>query len=169
MILEQIHFVDIKEPSIRTRQQTRIEPLSTLGQRAFDVDRPTDSIFSGAEWKLNDRNGRSRGSQRLSFSALRTEISLVCGIAVIGAPIYYRDSWQEVRQRPHRCRLSGASMAHDQNAADRWIDDVQNKGQLHFFLANDRGKRKRPAHMRHTDYTALENSDNSLDIQKERD
>jgi hypothetical protein len=31
-------------------------------------------------------------------------------------------------------------MAHDQNAADQRIDNVQNQGQLHFFLANDSRK-----------------------------
>jgi hypothetical protein len=32
-------------------------------------------------------------------------------------------------------------MAHDQNAANQWIDDIQQQGELHLFLTDDRGKR----------------------------
>jgi len=54
-------------------------------------------------------------------------------------------------------------MAHDQNAADRRIDDVQDQRQLHLFLANYCCEWERPAHMRTTDYTDFWNSYNYLD------
>ena len=58
---------------------------------------------------------------------------VVLRIAVIRTTRYYRDLWQEISQTTHGSRFSGAAMAHDQNAADQRIDNVQNQRQLHLF------------------------------------
>jgi hypothetical protein len=48
---------------------------------------------------------------------------------------------QQISERPDGRRLPGSAMAHDQNAADQRIDEVEYQGQFHLFLADDCGKR----------------------------
>ena len=48
---------------------------------------------------------------------------------------------QQPGERPHGRGLSGALLTADQYAADGGIDRVQDEGQLHLVLADDRGER----------------------------
>ena len=54
------------------------------------------------------------------------------------APLDVLDKMRNIREKGRqRDRDELKQMAHDQNAADQRIDDVENQGQLHLLLTND--------------------------------
>src|SRR5438874_13107494 len=56
---------------------------------------------------------------------------------------------QKARQSAHGCRLAGALLAANEDAADRGVDGVEDQGQLHLVLTDDRGERVRVTVYRH--------------------
>jgi hypothetical protein len=103
----------------------------------------------GAERQVDDRH---RCGGRLRRLVLRPRPALVapgvgtCGIAAVPAADDHFHRRQERRERAHRGRLAGASVAEHEHAADGRVDRRDQQRELHFLLADDRRKRKWLSH-----------------------
>ncbi len=138
MIFEQVYFIDVEKTAIRACKQSGIESFATGRQRALDIDGPTHPILSRAEWKFNN------GDRHFFRSDLRT-VTLIAQIAVWITVIRTTgndiDLRQQVCEGAHGSRLPCAAMSHDQDAADQRVNDVQQQGELHLLLPDNRRKR----------------------------
>src|SRR5690349_21701419 len=78
---------------------------------------------------------------RHTFLIRQTVRTRIRRIAVIRTAGHDLDRRQQIRERSYGRRLPRPAMAHDQNAADQRIDEIEYQGQLHLFLADYGGKR----------------------------
>ena len=66
MVFEEIDFVDVQEASVGAREESRLESLDTLFERAAEINRPTHPVFGRAERKLDDGDAHALGLQLLT-------------------------------------------------------------------------------------------------------
>ena len=63
MIFQQIGFINVKEPAMRPRQQSRLECLFAARQCPFQIERADDAVLGRAERQVDDRHRHLRGFQ----------------------------------------------------------------------------------------------------------
>jgi len=94
----------------------------------------TGTLPAGAATRLPARAGE----------AVAAPILRAVGVAAIFAAGHPRDRWQQVRQRTDGRGFSRAAMAHDQDAADPRLHQVEKQRQLQLLLADDAATIDRP-------------------------
>src|SRR5262245_3859785 len=70
MILQEIHLVDVEKAAVRACQQTRLERLDALSERALEVKSPDDSVLGRSKRKIDDRNRNLFSFARRRFLVL---------------------------------------------------------------------------------------------------
>jgi len=55
MIIQQVDFVDVEQPAVRSRQHTWLKMALALLNRAFDVERAYHAVFCGGNWQVDKR------------------------------------------------------------------------------------------------------------------
>src|SRR5262249_44965309 len=113
----------------------------SIHQRALNIEGSANTIFGGAQRKIDDPHSRSNGSQTLvarqSSRTLETKRVSAIGIAAVDAVLYSFQYWKETGERTDCSGFAGTAMPHDDDAADVWIDRAQQQRQLHLVLADD--------------------------------
>lgn len=107
MILEQVHFVDIEEATVRASEQAGLERLHTLGQRALEIEGADHAILGGTERQIHHRH-RHLDGLRLACTATRfAQPGRFVRCTAVGAARHRAHGRQQRCQRPHRRGLAG--------------------------------------------------------------
>src|SRR5262249_23233158 len=69
-----IDFVNVQEPAVCARKQTRFEGLSALYERLLDIERSAHSIFGRAKRQIDHRHRRLLSRQTNSACGARRTI-----------------------------------------------------------------------------------------------
>jgi hypothetical protein len=120
-----------------------LEGLDALGQRALQVQRADDPVLGRAQREIDHRHRHQVGFRpglELQPGAVVAESACFSRVAGVAAADQGAHRRQQCRQRAHRGGLPGAAVAEHQHAADARIHRCGQDGQLHFILADDRGK-----------------------------
>ena len=138
MILEQVDLVDVEEPAIGARQQTRLEGLDAIGQSPFEIETAKYAILGCTEGQV-DHGDRRVGSSMtavalcLAGRALRRRVR----IATEWAADNDLDEGQQGRQRPHGGRFTCTAIAQSEHTADCRVDGSDRQCGPHLLLADD--------------------------------
>src|SRR5439155_1526063 len=115
---------------------------SARAQGRLDIDGADDPIFGGVDGKLNDSHapGVHRQDSVLSQAqpAVRAQVVDVGRVAAVVTALDHLVLGEQASEGPNRGGLAGALLAADEHTADRRHDGVQDQGQLHRVLADDR-------------------------------
>ncbi len=110
----------------------------------FDIQRADHAILRGADGEIDKRRDAEFGRQlpelvKTIAALITVEIGAV-GVAAKAAALHNFDSRQE-RSQGARCGGLGCPpLTANQNAANLWVDGVENQGTFHPFLSHDRGE-----------------------------
>ena len=150
VVLEQVHLVDVEEATIRAREQSGLERLHALRQRALEVERADDAVFGGPEREVDHRDRhvvRLRLRAGPEAGAVGTGIGGRARIARVTAADHGPHRRQQCRSA-HRGGLAGAAVTEHEDAAHARVDGGDQDRLLHLVLADDRRKRKTHSHAR---------------------
>ena len=141
MVIQQVHFIHVKQAAIGRGQHPRFEVALAVLNGLLDVQRAHHPILGGADRQIHKAGAVLRDRQHLAArQAITTVVAQgvdAAGVAGEGTVGHHRDLGQEIGQGARRGRLRGAALAADQHAADRVADGVQDQGALHALLADN--------------------------------
>ena len=148
MILQQIDLVDVQKSPVALASKPGSKTLSPTESARSRLSAPTTRSSVAPSGMSTTGTGASAvGSgpkpARSRHSAHRSASAPIAAIRASGDDAHPR---QQSGERPHRCRLSRASVAENQNPADGRIDRGDQQGPFHIVLADDRRKRKGECH-----------------------
>ena len=142
MVVEQVDLVDVKDVSVGFRQDARLEPLRARPQRSLDVDRADHPVLGCVDRQLHHAHPALVGGQhagRLKAPAAVDAQGLAVGrIAAEMAALDHIVLGQQPGQGPDSRGFARPLLAPDQHAADRRDDGIEDQGELHRLLADDR-------------------------------
>ncbi len=147
MILEQIDLVDVQEPAVGLREQSRLERFFAARERTLQIKRADDPVLGRAQRQIDHRD-RPREGLDCAAGGVGPAAHAKAGgrrwFATVRASDDGAHLGQKVGERTNGGGFSRSAIPEHQNAADGWIDGGDEEGQLHVLLANDRGKGKLP-------------------------
>ena len=149
MVVEQVHLVDVEDVAIRLGEHARLKAPAAGAQGRFDVDGAHDAIFGRVDRELDHPHAafvvRQHARRLQPHPAVGAESLPVGRVAAEMAALDHVVLGEQPRQPTHRGRLAGSLLAAYEDPADRRDDRVEDEGQLHRFLADDRRERVRVA------------------------
>ena len=92
VVFQQVDLVDVEKAAVRLGQQTRLEGLDALGERALQIERADHPVFRGTQRQIDHRHrnqmrlGRMAGQAQRG--ALRAGASGVGWVAAITATLH---------------------------------------------------------------------------------
>jgi hypothetical protein len=141
MVLEKVNFVDVEESAVRFREQAGLERLHPFNESALDIKSAAHSIFCCAERQIDYRNRSARSAQSFtpsqSVRASVTQVGRSRRVATEEAALHFCDRRQKVGKRSHGSGLAGASVTHDDDAANVRIDCAQGQRKFHLLLSDN--------------------------------
>ena len=145
MVVQEVDLVDVEDVAVGLGQDAGLEAARALLERRLQVDRPHHPVLRRVDRELDHAHPPLRAGQRVlavveAQAAVGAEGLLVLRVAAEVAALDHVLLREESRERADGGGLRGALLAADQHAADRGVDGVQDQGELHPLLADDRGE-----------------------------
>ena len=144
MVVEQVDLVDVEDVAVRLGQHAGLEAPLAGAQRGLDVDRADDTVLGGVDRQLDHPHAslvvRQCAGRAQLFPAVRAERVPVGWVAPEVAALDDVVLGKKPCQAADGGRLSSALLPANEHAANRGHDRVEDQGQLHRFLADDRRK-----------------------------
>ena len=145
VVVEQVDLVDVEDVAVRLGQHAGLKAPGACAQRGFQVDRADDAILGCVDGQLDHphaapvvRQDTGRPQPAAAVGAQGIHVGRVAAEVAAFDDVVLR---QQPGQRAHGGRLAGPLLAPNEHAADHRVDGVQDQGELHLVLSDDRRER----------------------------